>query len=97
MSQKVKWRGLSGKVYEYEVCEINGSWNEVPGNYIFAKIHNNQWHILYAGETGNLKNRLVTSHEKWHCGMTQIHVHVSSQNAEIRRAEEADIKKLYKL
>lgn len=91
---KVNWSGLSGKAYTYEAHPVNTSWNNVPGNYIFAKQTASGWVALYIGETGNLKNRL-SGHEKYPCavnnGITHILAHVSSNIEAVRKAEEIDL------
>ena len=65
--------------YEFIVYDRDGTnWNDVPGNYLFCRWFNSEWHVLYAGETGSFKKRpLGPGHEKWdgavHAGMTHIH------------------------
>ena len=89
------WRGASGNNYEYEVLRFDGNWNDVPGNYIFAEQVVNGWQPIYIGETGSLKDRITTSHEKYPCavanGSTHVHAHASSANQAIRRQEETDL------
>ena len=88
------WDGGSGSQYTYEVYAVPMSPNPVAANYIFARFENNSWFPLYIGETSNLAVRLE-GHEKWPCatarGVTHIHAHVSSTNAQERRPEEADL------
>ena len=68
---------------------------DAPGNYIYAKETSpGTWRPLYIGQTGSLRKRLA-SHEKeisatrW--GATHIHVHLSSQDDDVRQLEEADL------
>ncbi|MEO6835576.1 MAG: hypothetical protein ABI231_06680 [Candidatus Tumulicola sp.] len=72
------------------------SWNDVPGNYIFAKLVNGSWSPVYIGESDSLKNR-HTSHDKEACtkrnGATHIHAHSSSWQKRARLDEETDIRK----
>ena len=95
---KVNWQGTSGTVYPYDVFQLNTSWNDVPGNYIFAKRNSSgNWVPLYIGETVSLKNRLtpLSGHENWPCasrnGATHIHAHSSSPSLATRRSEESDL------
>ena len=88
------WTGNSGKTYSYEIHKINTIWNDVAGNYIFAKETSpSKWAALYIGETQSLRDRLP-NHEKRPCptrnGTTHIHVHVNSGSA-ARLAEESDL------
>ena len=96
-TQTQTWEGKSGTKYTYEVYSLDTTWNDVPGNYIFAKRTPTGWRPLYIGETSSLKGRLtpLTSHEKYACakrlGMTHIHAHTSSLVQHVRRAEEKDL------
>ena len=89
------WQGASGASYEYEILSFNDNWNDVPGNYIFAKQVSNGWQPTYIGETGSLRDRITTSHEKYPCavanGFTHVHAHSSSTSQVIRRQEETDL------
>lgn len=95
MSGTFIWRGEDGTPYEYRIYNLDPKWNDVPGNYIFAKegtILGGGWIPLYIGETENFENRLGPSHERWaeamaH-GMTHVHAHTSSPVQETRRYEE---------
>lgn len=86
------WYGENGTPYEYRVYGLDSRWNDVPGNYIFAKMLSGVWYPLYIGETGSFKERLVESHEKWEeairHGMTHIHAHSGGQVYDTRRYEE---------
>ncbi|MGR3914839.1 MAG: hypothetical protein OD918_10075 [Gammaproteobacteria bacterium] len=97
-SQKVVWTGQSGKEYDYWVHPIEEVFTKVPANYIFAKLVDRYWHAVYIGETGELGDRLA-NHHKVDCverrGATHIHVHGSSDDATVRRAEEKDLTDAY--
>ena len=88
------WQGASERLYSYTIYGLNGTWNAVPGNYIFAKQVPGGWQPLYIGETGNLADRMP-NHEKWPCvrreGATHIHAHTSSADVSTRRLEETDL------
>ena len=48
MANKCNWTGASGKIYEYEIFPIGTDWNDVAGNYIFAKQSSpNKWASIY--------------------------------------------------
>ena len=92
--QTVTWFGQSGTPYSYGVYEPAGNWNDVPGNYIFARLdQSGAWVALYVGETNSFKDRF-SSHERWPCatrnGATHVHAHVNNTIG-ARRAEEADL------
>lgn len=97
--ERVRWRGRSGREYDYYIFPVDARWNPVDGNYIFARLTGQKWHVLSIGETGNLQNRLGPHHERWGCakrhGMTHIHAHVSVSSEIIRRREEADLREMY--
>jgi hypothetical protein len=94
MAKTCNWTGKSGTVYNYTIYEIGGDWNDVSGNYIFAKEpspHN--WEAVYIGETESFKDRLP-NHEKLPCikrnGGTHVHAH-TNENEKARLAEESDL------
>ena len=96
MATTYNWHGASGRRYEYYAHAIGTtSFNDVPGNYIFAK-HSDSGSAstLYIGQTTSLRDRITASHEKWPCvtrnGVTHIHQHVNS-NAANRLSEEQDL------
>lgn len=96
MSEKtILWPGALGKKYEYRIYPIDTTFKDVPGNYIYAKeTSSGTWTPIYIGETESLKDRL-SNHEKMPCvkrnGGTHVHVHQSSSDAAVRRAEESDL------
>ena len=94
-AQKQMWTGKSRKTYEYTVYGLTTeSWNDVPGNYIFAKKLTGGWNAVYIGETESFKDR-IPNHEKWECakrnGATHIHAH-NNNNETARTAEETDLR-----
>ncbi len=102
MSGTYIWRGADGAPYEYRVYDLGAVWNDVPGNYIFAKKVSalaGQWVPLYIGETGSFESRLIPSHDRWHAalqeGMTHIHAHTSSAVQKTRRYEEWNLIRQY--
>jgi hypothetical protein len=93
-TQEIFWKGLSGRTYRYSVFGLDTRWNDVPGNYIFARWSGGRWEAVYIGETESFLQRLP-NHEKWPCarrnGVTHVHAHVSNEGLVSRRAEEADL------
>ena len=91
------WTGASGTKYEYTIHPVNEVWNDVPGNYIFARYNPNtrRYEALYIGQTSSLKNRLVSSHEALPCAgrnsMTHIHAHANYNGEAARLLEEKDL------
>ena len=99
---QITWRGMSGQMYFYSAYPVNADWNDVPGNYIFAKyVKGSGWVALYVGETGSLRDRLTPflGHEKAVCahlnGITNILAHSSSSLEAVRRREEGDLISYY--
>jgi len=93
MADTVNWYGASGRGYTYYA--IDTGLQSKPGNYVFAKrSQSGGWIPVYIGQTEDLESRL-SGHEKLPCvkrnGGTHIHAHISSADAKVRRAEEADL------
>jgi hypothetical protein len=91
----IMWPGSSGKKYKYLIYHINTLFEDLPGNYIFAKETSiGRWIPIYIGETDSLHDRL-SNHEKMPCikhhGGTHVHIHTSSVDEESRRAEESEL------
>ena len=91
-----EWTGSSGKKYTYTIYGKSTNWNEVSGNYIFAKeTAPGRWRAIYIGETKSFKTRLTSSHEKLPCadrnGFTHYHAHTNSGGVAARRSEESDL------
>lgn len=87
------WTGKSGTVYTYNIRPLDNNWNDVGGNYIFAKETTpTHWTSVYIGQTGSFRDRLP-NHEKRPCairnGATHIHAHTNGESA--REAEETDL------
>ena len=97
MARTIEWEGRSGAKYQYFIHEIDTSFKDVPGNYIFAKEGPpRSWTPLYIGETESLRDRpLGPGHEKWPCAVdhevTHIHAHESSPARSVRQVEEQDL------
>ena len=97
MSGTVIWRGEDGTPYEYKVFDLDPGWNDVPGNYIFARWDGESWIALYIGETSSFKDRLnnLQHHQAHDCaerrGMTAIHAHTGSREETVRRNEEFNL------
>lgn len=93
------WKGQSGKRYTYNVWSTNGTWNDVPGNYIFARRTTNGWVAAYIGQTKSFKTRLPR-HEEWTCakrnGATHVHARVNRGGEAARKTEEKDLVARYK-
>lgn len=87
------WTGASGKKYEYNIYPMDTTWNDVPGNYIFAKQSSGSWEPLYIGQTGSFKDRLP-NHEARPCVLrnrgTHIHAHIN-RSEQARLDEESDL------
>jgi len=91
---KVDWIGTSDERYTYYVWELPASFNaNQDGNYIYAKIsENDRWVPIYIGQ-GDLKDRTENHHQalciarKW---ATHIHVHLTPDEDD-RINEERDL------
>ena len=60
-----RFYGASGCWYDYYLPQNLDTIPAVAGNYIFAVWRDDRWWILYAGESEDLRNRLVNNqHEK---------------------------------
>lgn len=91
-NEKVNWSGKSGKKYTFTVFDNTAEFNEIDGNYIFAKRIGNVWYAIYIGE-GNLKLRTKDCEHlaaAKHCGFTHYHAHANI-NEKLRKEEEADL------
>ena len=69
------WNG-----YTFDIYDVNTSWNDVGGVYIFAGVAlNGKWNAYYIGICDSLKNR-CPNHERWdeaaQLGATHIHAMV---------------------
>lgn len=94
MVRTCKWIGASRKEYIYNIHPIDTNWNDVAGNYIFAKETSpRSWDAVYIGETVSFSDRLP-NHNELPCirrnGGTHIHTHVN-EDSDARIEEEADL------
>ena len=91
------WVGASGIPYEYFVYASGTvQFSAVPGNYIYAaRLSSGLWHPIYVGQTSNLHDRLVPSHDGWQCaqrhGVTHVHAHQNLAGESTRVREERDL------
>lgn len=78
-----------------KIYPLGTRWNDVAGNYIFAKRSGSGRTAIYIGQTSSLRDRLGPDHHRWDCGirngMAHIHAHISVNNEAIRRGEETDL------
>ena len=89
----ILWTGLSGKEYKYWIYPIGTSFEEKPGNYIFAKETNpHTWSPCYIGQTENLNQRL-DNHEKEADAKRNgaTHAHLTPDVETVRKTEEKDL------
>jgi hypothetical protein len=91
----IRWTGESGKRYGYWIHPIEARFRKIAGNVIFAKkAENGEWLPLFIGETRNFDEGFADQ-EKETCakrnGATHVHVHFSSPDAHIRKAEQVDL------
>ncbi len=94
MARTCKWIGASDKEYIYNIHPIDTEWNDVSGNYIFAKeVSPLKWEAVYIGETESFKDRLP-NHNELPCilrnGGTHIHTHIN-ESSRARLDEETDL------
>jgi len=95
--EQMEWLGESGESYTYDIHKFEGTWNDVPGNYIFARLNDNRrWTAIYIGETESFKDRLTESHKKLPCarenGFTHVHAHINRDGEQARLDEETDLR-----
>lgn len=91
--------GITGATYQYEICDVNLTWNAVPGNYCFAKMQGMLTVApLYFGQTENLAKRMA-NHNKLTLaaayGATMVLAHVNYDGESAREAEERDLIRAY--
>lgn len=92
-----EWKGASGKSYTYYITSISNTFNNRPGNYIYAMRNpkSGGWKALYIGQTASLSRRPEGNYE-WERaavrnGATHVHAHVSSDDESVRRQEQEDL------
>jgi len=90
--ETANWPGKSGRSYTLTVYNKDTSFEEIDGNYIFAKKTQAGWDAIYIGE-GDLKTRTQDS-EHLKCAnlnwFTHFHVQTNQDEAK-RKEEEADL------
>ena len=76
-----------------------GTWNDVPGVYIFCVLTPTGWRPIYIGQCDSFRDRLTTNHHKWPCiaghGATHVHAMVVNGGEVVRRGIEADLLEVY--
>ena len=87
------WPGKSGGEYAYRIYKLPASFNDTPGNYIFAvETSPRTWTPIYIGETEDLSERF-DQHHAMPCISeylaTHIHVH-ANDGGRADRDNEAD-------
>jgi hypothetical protein len=97
MNTHCTWPGKSGRAYTYQVYPLGTLFNDVAGNYAYAKLIGSRWVPCYIGQTHGLRARLA-SHEKEPCarrqGATHIHAKVNTSTQD-RLIEEEDLIRLW--
>lgn len=58
MVQYINWPGISGQIYQAELCVAGIPFAQNPGVYIFCKPAGNVWAPVYVGECENFNDRL---------------------------------------
>lgn len=96
MADFIDWQGQSGAFYRYVFMDMSLPFNEVAVNYGFVKaMGNDQFRVLYFGETDNAHDRITPRHEKWAAalalGMTHVIAHTTQGGEAARCAEERDL------
>ena len=95
MAETILLKGDSGKEYKYWIYDLDASHSAVPANYVFVKeTKTNFYAPIYIGETEDISVRF-DSHHKMSCilknGATHLCTHKSSDEKEVRCAEESDL------
>lgn len=77
---KVSWSG-----HQFEVCDKNANWKDVPGIYIFTGLNAaGLWRPFYIGQAASFSDR-IPNHETWasavRLGATHVHAMVVQQAA----------------
>ena len=95
MSEKVKWRGNSGKIYLYKIHKIGTKFRKIPANYIIAQESGmHRWKPIYIGQTDDLSQDFE-AHQNMPCirenEATHILVHRNETGKRARLMEEADL------
>lgn len=91
----IYWTGASGRTYGYWIHPIEVQFRKIAGNIVFAKqTETGEWVPVSIGQTRNFDEGLAV-HEQEICakrqGATHVHVHFSSPDEHVRKAEVADL------
>lgn len=74
-----QWPKDNESFVEFDIYDLNTTWNRVAGVYIFTYFNGQNWFPLYVGQTDNFADR-IPNHERMkealHNGMTNIHARV---------------------
>ena len=89
--------GLSGKLYQFTICDPGSAWNALPGLYAFVDSNGSP---QYIGKAANLSDRNPGySHEKWGDAQSRGAVKVAALvllgDDQIRTTAEADLIRAY--
>ncbi len=89
------WPGESGKAYQYEVYPLDAPFQNLPGNFIYARqAEDGSWVPVYIAQTRNLHQRLeghVSMDDAVQNGATHIHAHYDTAGQAARCTEEHDL------
>jgi len=86
---EIAWKGKSGTNYTFIIFPKETEFNEIDGNYIFAKETFTGWNAVYIGE-GDLKTR-TQDNTHLECakkkGFTHYHIHENEEDLSIMNYE----------
>ena len=92
---RMTWRGASGKGYRYWIFPIRGLLEDVPGDFIYARLRDSgEWVPVYIGQTSSLQHCLRSAEERscvrggW---VTHIHARANHRGEAARKAEVCDL------
>jgi hypothetical protein len=95
MATQAKWKGKSGTEYTFNVYQMDGKWNPVPGVYIFSVVENGYWQPIYIGQCVSFQERISSAHHKWSDALRRGATHVHAMHCDLgeaaRRSIEADL------
>ena len=96
-ARTMKFTGVSGTQYQFELYPWNTTWNPVAVVYVVLRFDGAQWKVLYVGETEDVKKRFA-KHERQPCfdRHQKTHLAVRQESSVDRRlAIERDIMNYY--
>jgi hypothetical protein len=70
--------GSAGISYDYDAYDMDGQWNDAPGNYAFAYLLGGFWYLVYVGQCDSFSRR-IPSHERWAEAVRRGATHVLAQ------------------